>query len=396
MNDRRRHNVFYGGASSGKSFFIAQRNVYRMVTEKGHNYLAVRKVEKSSRDSTYALMKQIINQWGMAELFHITINPLAITCKHNGNQMLFRGLDDVEKLKSITFENGPLTDLWIEEANEITPEDDRQLRLRLRGIAPVPKQVTYSFNPISALHWLKGRFVDNPLPADRCSVLKTTYLDNKWLTREDRAEIEALKDEDLTYYKIYALGEWGIIGNVVFHNYEVHDFDYDFTDFDAVYQGQDYGFNHPSAFELVGFKDGELYMFDEVYKRERTNAELIADSDEYFTDRDILAQVKRTKTTADSAEPNRIKEWNQHGYVVRPSKKGPDSIKFGIDFIKRHKLHIHRSRCPGIAAEIPVFKHKEDKDGNVLDDFVNFKDDGIAAARYAVEELWNANPWRPL
>jgi len=393
--NRRRYNVFYGGASSGKSFFIAQRYVYRWLTEKGHNGLAVRKVEKASRDSTYAMLQQIIRQWGLSELFHTTVNPLSITCKRNGNQMLFRGLDDVEKLKSITFETGPLTDIWVEEASEITPQEDRQLRLRLRGATETPKQIVYSFNPISALHWLKGRFIDNPLPADRCSVLKTTYRDNKWLASEDREEIEALKDEDLTYYKIYALGDWGIIGNVVFHNYVIEDFDYDFSDFDAIYQGQDYGFNHPFAFELAGFKDGELYVFDEVYKRQKTNAELITECNEYFEARDILKPVQRKLTTGDSAEPDRIKEWNQNGYVVRPSKKGKDSVRFGIDYLRRQKMHIHKSRCPGIAAEIPIFKHKEDKDGNVLEDFVNFKDDGIAALRYACEPLFSTTRWGP-
>jgi phage terminase large subunit len=395
MSDHRRYNVFYGGASSGKSHIVAQRYVYRWVTERGHNGLAVRKVEKSGRDSTFALLRQVISQWGLTDLFHTTVNPLAITCKHNGNTFLFRGLDDVEKLKSITFETGPLTDIWIEEASEITPDEDRQLRLRLRGVAPIPKQVVYTFNPISALHWLKGRFIDTPLPLDRCSVLKTTYHDNRWLSIEDREEIEALKDEDITYYQIYALGDWGIIGNVVFNNYVIEDFDIDYQDFDSVYQGQDYGFNHPFAFELAGFKDGELYVFDEIYKRNRTNTELIADSNDYFGRRDVLPLVKRKLTTGDSAEPDRIKEWNQAGYLVRASKKGKDSVRFGIDYLRRQKLHIHKNRCPGLAAEIPIFKHREDKDGNVLDDFVDFKNDGISALRYACEPLTGGMRWGP-
>jgi len=391
--DTRRFNVFYGGAGSGKSFFVAQRSIYRLVVERGHNVMCVRKVDKSNRDSTFAMLNQIITQWGLQSLFAITHQPLSITCKHNGNQVLFRGLDDAEKLKSITFATGPLTDIWVEEASEITPADDHQLRLRLRGYSPVPKQVTYTFNPISALHWLKGRFFDRPLEAERASVLKTTYRDNAWLADEDRAEIEALKDEDLTYYQIYALGEWGIIGNVVFSNYVVEDFAMDYGDFDAVYQGQDYGFNHPFAFELIGVKDGEYYVFDEVYKRQRTNAELIQDSTAYFTGRDLMPGVRRASTVGDSAEPDRIKEWRNSGWNVAAAKKGPGSERFGIDFLKSKRLHIHASRCPGIAAEIPVFKYREDKDGNVLEEFVDFKNDGIAAARYATESVWNAKRW---
>jgi phage terminase large subunit len=390
--DHKRFNVFYGGAGSGKSVFETQRLTFRMVAEKGHNVLGVRKIDKANRDTTFAQMVQTINAWGLHDIFHITVNPLAITCKHNGNQMLFRGLDDPEKLKSITFANGPLTDIWIEEASEITPTDDRQLRLRLRGYAAVPKQVTYTFNPIDATHWLKGRFFDKPLSLERATVLKTTYKDNAWLAPDDRAELEALKDEDLTYYQIYALGEWGVIGNVVFSNYVIEDFTYDLADFDAVYQGQDYGFNHPFAFELVGLKDGELYIFDEVYKRQRTNTELIEDSRQYFAERKILDQVKSGATTADSAEPDRIKEWNQAGWRTIAAKKGPGSERFGIDFMKHRRMHVHRSRCPGIAAEISIFKYREDKNGNVLEEFVDFKNDGIAAVRYATESIHSPLP----
>jgi len=332
-------------------------------------------------------MNQTINMWGLREAFHVNASPLSITCKHNGNQMLFRGLDDPEKLKSLTFANGPLTDIWVEEASAITPNDDRQLRLRLRGYAAVPKQVTYTFNPIDAQHWLKGRFFDHPLAPERATVLKTTYKDNAWLAPDDRSELEALKDEDLTYYQIYALGEWGVIGNVVFTNYVIEDFAYDLANFDAVYQGQDYGFNHPFAFELVGMKDGELYIFDEVYKRQRTNGELIEDSRQYFEGRKILESVQRGTTTGDSAEPDRIKEWNQSGWRTVASKKGPGSERFGIDFLKHRRMHIHSLRCPGIAAEIPTFKYREDKNGNVLEEFVDFKNDGIAAVRYATESI---------
>lgn len=182
-----------------------------------------------------------------------------------------------------------------------------------------------------------------------------------------------------------------MIGNVVFTNYVIEDFAYDLANFDAVYQGQDYGFNHPFAFELVGTKDGELYIFDEVYKRQRTNGELIEDSRQYFEGRKILESVQRGTTTGDSAEPDRIKEWNQNGWRVIASKKGPGSERFGIDFMKHHRMHIHRERCPGIAAEIPIFKYREDKNGNVLEEFVDFKNDGIAAVRYATESIHRAS-----
>ncbi len=256
--DERRFNVLYGGAGAGKSVFAAQRYVYRLVSRPGTNLLCVRKTDKSNRDSSFALLRQIINLWGLAPLFAVTLSPLSITCLSNGNQVLFRGLDDPEKLKSITFQRGILTDIWAEEASELTEDDDMQLRLRLRGFSTVPKQITYTFNPVSALHWLKRRFFDFPLSADRCTVLRTTYRDNAWLDPEDRLEIESLKEQDATFYQIYALGEWGVIGNTVFSNFVVEDFGYTWDDFDSVSQGQDYGYVHPFAHEVIGMKDGQL------------------------------------------------------------------------------------------------------------------------------------------
>lgn len=382
LDDHRRYNVFYGGASSGKSYFIAQRNVLRVIGELGHNYLVVRKVDKTNRVSTFALTKQIIYAWNLGHLFRINQSDMSITCTSNGNQMIFKGLDDREKLKSITFERGILTDIWIEEATEPSLEDFKQLQLRLRGKSAVPKQITLSFNPISALHWAKEFFFDVPLAPDQCTILKTTYLDNEFLEDADREAIEDLKNQDLTYYKIYGLGEWGVIGNIVFHNYVVEDFAYTADDLENVCHGMDFGFVHASTLMSVGFRERDIYIFDEQYFKKHTNPEFIArvDGSDFG---------KRERITADSAEPDRIKEWNKAGYRVRAAKKGPGTLRMGIDWLKSRRMHIHATRCPYTAREIPMYKHREDKDGNPTEDYVELFDDCIAGIRYATESLWS-------
>lgn len=353
-----------------------------MLSEPGHNYLVVRKVDKTNRVSTFALTKQIIYAWELGPLFRINQNDMMITCLANGNQMIFKGLDDREKLKSITFERGILTDIWIEEATELSVEDFKQLQLRLRGQAAVPKQITLSFNPISALHWAKEFFFDVPLPADRCTVLKTTYLDNEFLENADREAIEELKHQDLTYYKIYGLGEWGVIGNIVFHNYVIEDFPYTAEDLENVCHGMDFGFVHASTLMSVGLREGELYFFDEQYYKKHTNPEFIerVDGSDF---------PRSARITADSAEPDRIKEWNKAGYHVRAAKKGPGTLRMGIDWMKSHRIHIHATRCPYTAREIPMFKHREDKNGNPTEEYVELFDDCIAGVRYATESLWS-------
>ena len=111
-----RYMILYGGAGSGKSHFAAQRYIYRMMREPC-NILVVRATGNSNRDSTFALFKQIISAWGVGSLFSTTDTDMRITCA-NGSGAVFKGLDDTEKLKSITFPTGDLTDVWIEEATE--------------------------------------------------------------------------------------------------------------------------------------------------------------------------------------------------------------------------------------------------------------------------------------
>lgn len=372
LGNRSRYEIFYGGAGSGKSVFIAQRLLMRTLGEPGHKTLVVRKVAKTNRHSTFALIVGIISSWKVTALFKINKSDMEILCEGNGNQIIFTGLDDVEKLKSIA----GITDIWVEEASEITQEDFQQLDLRLRGKTPWPLQITMTFNPISALSWLKSFFFD--VPKENCIVHKSTYKDNRFLDDEYKKVIEDLKNQDHTYYQIYGLGEWGVLGNLVFHNYVFEDIPYKEEDFDAVYQGLDFGFNHPSALVRVGFKDEELYVFDELYEKGLTNAELIQEVGRMID--------KRKQITADSAEPARIKEFRQAGYNVVSSVKGAGSVKDGIDWLKRHKIHISK-KCPNLLAEMQQYSYKKDKNDNVLDEPIEFKDDAIAALRYAIEPI---------
>jgi phage terminase large subunit len=136
---------------------------------------------------------------------------MRIRCKLTGNEVAFAGLDDVEKIKSITFENGELTDIWVEEATETTEKDINQLKVRLRG-GKSKKQIVLSFNPINIQHWIKGHFIDSGL----ATVCFSTYRDNKFLTDDDRKALEDLKYTDEYTYEVYCLGHWGILGKTVF------------------------------------------------------------------------------------------------------------------------------------------------------------------------------------
>lgn len=208
--------IFYGGGSSGKSYFLGERYTLKMLTPKKCNLIIARKASVSNGKSTFPLMKQVINKWNLKKYFDINNSQMRIRCLLTGNEIIFVGLDDEEKIKSITFENGEVTDVWVEEATECTENDINQLIIRQRG-GTSKKQLVMSFNPTSINHWIKKKFVDNK----RATLCHSTYKDNKFLTDEDRETLESFKDTDPYYYDVYCLGKWGVLGKTFFDSMKI-------------------------------------------------------------------------------------------------------------------------------------------------------------------------------
>ena len=211
LDNEDRYLVFFGGGSSGKSYYIAQRYIYKLIHPSRCNVLVVRQTGDTNRKSTFPLLKQVISNWNLVDHFKINESDMRIICKLTGNEVAFAGLDDVEKIKSITFANGELTDIWVEEATETQEADINQLKVRLRG-GKSKKQMLLSFNPINIQHWIKGHFIDSGL----ATVCFSTYKDNKFLTPDDRKALEDLKYTNEYVYNVYCLGKWGILGKTVF------------------------------------------------------------------------------------------------------------------------------------------------------------------------------------
>ena len=368
LENSKRYEIIYGGAGSGKSHFVAQKKVYQHLKDRGRKTLIVRKVGKTIKNSTFALIKQTIQGWGLSHVFQVPKGSTNFDILGpGGNQFLFTGLDDVEKLKSIV----GITDMWIEEASELFDEDFTQLDLRLRGRTAFPKQITLTFNPISHHSWLKRRFFD--MVDEDASILKTTYKDNRFIDEEYKKMIEGLKDKDQVFYSVYALGEWGVMGNLVFTNWTVEDFSFRFH---QIYNGLDFGFNDPSALIRVAVKDQEIYIIDELYEKGLTNS-------------DLIEQVKEkvplnTSIICDSSEPDRIVEFRRAGFNAEPAKKGPDSIRHGLDWLRRMKIHVH-PRCVHTIRELQGYKYRETRDGTILDEPVDMNNHLMDALRYAVE-----------
>lgn len=199
--------VVFGGAASGKSYAVHQLEVLRILEEKDGNTMIMRKYGTDIRDSSYGLLSNIINDWDLRDYFDFRFsNDMRfIRVKSSGRSIIFKGLDDTEKLKSIV----GIKRIIVEEASQITFEDFKELNRRARGMDDI--QIIFILNPISENHWIKSNFCD-PTGAyyPDTTVLKYTYKDNPFLTDVDIKELERLKDVDENQYRIYTLGEWGL------------------------------------------------------------------------------------------------------------------------------------------------------------------------------------------
>ena len=207
--DEHRYLVLKGGGGSGKSIFAGRKVLERVTTEPGHRWLVARKVARTLRQSCFAQLVSQGNRYYSGTGMKVNKTDMQLSFA-NGSQILFAGLDDVEKLKSIF----DITGIWIEEASELEEGDFNQLDIRLRTDFPYYLQMVLSFNPISITHWLKGRFFDRQDP--RARVHESTYKDNRFLTEEAIRTLEAFKETDLYYYQVYALNQWGVTGKTVF------------------------------------------------------------------------------------------------------------------------------------------------------------------------------------
>lgn len=380
--------IFFGGSSSGKSYFLAQRTIWKLLS--GRNILVVRKIAKTVNKSVWNELLKAISVMNLTKMFQINKSDYTITSLNNGCQILLGGLDDPEKIKSISPAKGVLTDIWIEEATEIEYGDYKQLEKRLRGItkgANIKKTITLSFNPIMKTHWLYKEFfgiwdgtqqiVKGVVNDNELMICKTTHKDNNFLTEQDHS---ALENESDPYYKeVYTYGNWGVLGDVIFKNWRMEDISHIRDNFDNIRNGVDFGFSvDPFTFIKVHYDKmrKRIYIMDERYELGYTN-DMIAE--------EIRPLVGRQRVICDSAEPKSIVELRNYGINAVDAIKGKDSIEYGIKFLQQHEIIID-VRCQEFKNEIEMYQYKQDKYGNSVRRPVDKNNHLIDALRYALSE----------
>lgn len=389
-----RYRVVKGSRRSKKSKTMALWSIYNLMKYKDSNLLVVRKTYRTLKDSCFTELKWAIRQLGVEHLWNIKESPLEMTYIPTGQKIYFRGLDDPLKITSISVEVGVLCWMWIEEAYEITKEDDFDtLAESMLGDCPpgLFKQITLTFNPWSEKTWIKKRFFDCA-PSDDILAMTTTYLCNEWLSPEDLKIFEEMKKNKPRRYRVAGLGEWGIVDGLVYENwieerFDIHQLIKDNNKIKSAF-GLDFGYtNDPSAFfcGMIDTDGKKIYVFDEFYQRGMQNE-------------DIYSKVcemgyRKERITGDSAEPKSIDRLRILGLPnIEGARKGKDSVMNGIDFIQGYTIIVH-PQCVNFITEISNYVWAKDKFGKTLnqpiDDFNHLMD----AMRYALEKYIIADDW---
>lgn len=380
-----RYKVVKGSRASKKSSTQSLRVIYEIVSNPVINWLVVRKTERTLRDSCFAQLKWAMRRLHVEKYFRCSVSPLEITYIPTGQKILFRGLDDPLKVTSITVDSGCLCRLWIEEAYEITKEDDfNRLDESIRGQLPegMYHQVVLTFNPWSDRHWLKKRFFDTPNP--NVLAMTTNYRCNEFLSQSDLLLFEEMK-KNPRRYAVAGEGDWGVVDGLVYENWKEQVFDTsEITRRTTVKSafGLDFGYtNDPSAFIclLVDETAREIYVFDEMYQKGMSNDDI---------GEELLRRgYSKERIRADSAEPKSI-AYLRKKYLrrIRAAKKGADSIMAGVTLIQDYTIIIHPS-CVNFITEISNYTWATDKFDNKInkpvDDFNHLMD----AMRYAMEDF---------
>lgn len=385
-NTKKRYVVCKGSRASKKSKTAALWHIVHIMQHPGANALVIRKTERTLRDSCYSDLKWAINRLGVGAYWKATLSPLELVYLPTKQRIIFRGLDDPLKLTSISTECGSICFVLIEEAYEITKEEDFDfIDESIRGELQdgLWKRITIILNPWSESHWIKKRFFDNP--DDDVLAMTTTYKINEFLDEADIKLFEKMKINNPRRYKTAALGEWGISEGLIYDDFIEEDFDISEikkrTNAKFCF-GLDFGYVNDATALFCGIifeQEKLLYVFDELYEKNLSN--------EKIAEKIFKMGYSKEKIIADSAEPKSIDRLYDLGIRgIKAARKGKDSIVNGIDYLQDFKIIVHPI-CVNFLLEIQNYAWQTDKNGKQInkpiDDFNHLMD----AMRYATEDF---------
>ena len=382
-----------GGYGSSKSYHVATKLLLKLATEK-RLALVVREVYDTIRDSCFSLLEEVSINLGIHQYLKFKTSPLQVIFP-NGSKIIFKGMDNCQKLKSI---NG-VSIIWLEECSEVKYEGYKELLGRLRHMEK-SNHIICSTNPVSESNWTYKHFFkndeanilvldDKTLYANRIVKLNNTYYhhsicdDNKFLPKSYIEELEQMKTYDYDLYRIARLGRFGVNGTKVLPQFKT------ITHTEVINKisnipkrlhktGMDFGFvTSYNAIVRVAIddKNKDLYIYDEYYSKG-------------LTDDKIASEIQRFKDDmiiADCAEPKSIAYYRQLGFKMFPCKKFAGSRLANTKKIKRFKNIYCSDRCINAIKELKNLTYKTDRRGDLIEDEFEIAPHTFSAIWYALD-----------
>jgi len=370
LNSKKEVNINIGGGGSSKSYSLRQLLIYKFLTEENKKFLIVRKTMPAMRNSVILPFLAELSNFGVYD--RVKIDRVNMNLFYNNNLLHFQGLDDPEKTKSSEYNY-----MWVEEATDILESDFKTIWLYLR--APTSdgniNKIFLSFNPIDEFHWIKSKLIDDPTYASEVNVVHSTYKDNPFLDQKSKDRYERLFEQDINFYRIYALGEWGKLDNVIYKNWDIVTPDNVPKENIIVTYGVDFGYNAEMAVAKCTIKDMDVWVEEVLYRKGMTNSQLIE-----YLQRNVPKRDWSKSFFCDSAEPDRIREIKLAGINAKLAQK---NVNDGIDLVKRLKLHVVNNSV-NVIKELRAYSWKQDKNGNVIDTPVDYLNHICDAIRYGL------------
>lgn len=375
-----------GGRGSAKSSFVGGIRIpLSMMEDPDIHVVVLRKVGNTIKNSVLPQIVWGLEQMGILDRFRIKMSPPEITYKPTGQKILFFGLDDPAKVKSIKLPFGYVGIVWFEELDQFSGMEEIRnvLQSLLRGGPSY--QVFGTYNPPKSRNsWVNEEIlVDDP---DRL-VHHSTYLTvpREWLGPQFLAEAEKLKAKNEMAYRHEYLGEVTGTGGAVFENVKELPMNDELVEnFDRLYYGLDFGFAvDPLAYVAMYYdaKREDLYIFDELYRQKMTNSQAA---------KAIKLRINGGRILADAAEPKSIAEMSDYGLRISGARKGPDSIDFGMRWLQnRAHIYIDKRRCPNTYKEFVAYEYDRNKDGQFISAYPDANNHSIDAVRYGLSEIMN-------
>jgi phage terminase large subunit len=346
--------VHQGSSRSSKTYSILQAILIDCFAHQNERrvYTIVRKSFPALRATAYRDFIEMLEEY---DLYNVEDhNKSENIYKLNGNTVEFVSVDESQKIRG-----RKRAVLFVNECNELTAEEFRQLEIRTE------EKVVLDYNPSDMSGW---HYDIQDQRRDSLVYHKSTYKDNPFLSEEIVKAIESYRESDPEFWEVFGRGERVISKELIFPHWK----ECAFPDTDKFVYGLDFGFNHPTALVKVFEQDNSLFVKEVIYQSYLTSAELIAMMNSMGID-------KKKTMYCDSARPDIITELQYAGYNVSKSEK---DVKPGIDYVKSKVINVDPD-SNNIKRELGSYKWKKGRSGEVVDEPVKMLDDACDAIRYA-------------